>query len=307
MILLNKKGTWLTVSREAEQKITVLSHFDRKKYSSFTASESVVVCSGEAGTELRIKLENADEVNMVLDYIQNMPFRVGVLAESKVIDTMTAVFLLLTVIYVTLFIGNSTIANQKPVLSVAPMPSGTVNSVIPAIVAPVVSEGIPDDGWSLPETIRNTLPNKLQNAAQSGIFTIPYSSGHERTLYVFADPRCPNCQRLEPALNQAAKTVNVVVFPVSVIGKDKSAEDIISTLCLPAEQRKAAWDAMTDITAEQREIIGCEIGQKALAVNEVAFRTYQIPGTPWVIADDGRYVPQNILNSPALLKQFLEH
>lgn len=306
MILFNKKGTWLTISRETEQKIAVLSHFDRKKYYSFTASESVVVCSGEAGTELRIKLENTDEVNLVLAYIQNMPFSVGVMSESKVMDTVMVVFLFLTVIYITLFMGNSIISNQKPVLSVAQMPGGTENSVISANVAPVVSVGITDDGWSLPEAIRNTLPNKLQNAAQSGIFTIPYSSGHERTLYVFADPRCPNCQRLEPGLNQAAKTVNVVVFPISVIGKDKSAEDIISTLCLPAEQRKAAWDAMTDITAEQREIIGCDIGKKALAVNEVAFRTYQIPGTPWVIADDGRHVSQKILNSPALLKQFLE-
>ncbi len=70
--------------------------------------------------------------------------------------------------------------------------------------APIASEPrqsaadvAPDDGWTLPREVRATLPQKLHNAAERKLFTVDYSSGHARTLYVFSDPGCPNCQRLE--------------------------------------------------------------------------------------------------------------
>lgn len=179
------------------------------------------------------------------------------------------------------------------------------------------------DGWPLPASIRAGLPDKLRQAADRQLFTVQYSSGHARTLYVFADPECPNCQRLEPALNAAAGEYNVVVFPVAVIGKEKSIASVAPVLCLPFEQRKAAWDALFDKTGdvmnlgkakpaakdagEQADKAGdCDVARQALGVNEVAYQTYRIPGTPWVIADDGRYVAQAVLQDPALLQAFLQ-
>ncbi|MBD8577597.1 DsbC family protein [Pseudomonas syringae] len=175
------------------------------------------------------------------------------------------------------------------------------------------------DGWPLPTSIRAGLPEKLRSAADRGLFTIEYSSGHARTLYVFADPECPNCQRLEPALNAAAGEYNVVVFPVAVIGKEKSIASVAPVLCLPFEQRKAAWDRLFDKTGDVLNMgkvkpaakdagkpDDCEVARQALGVNEVAYQTYRIPGTPWVIADDGRYVSQAILQDSALLQAFLQ-
>lgn len=189
----------------------------------------------------------------------------------------------------------------------------------------------PDDGWALPEAIRATLPDKLHNAAERKLFTVDYSSGHARTLYVFADPACPNCKRLEPALNALSDAFNVVVFPVTVIGKEKSIAAITPVLCLPPEQRKAAWDALFDpapdgldlgklskqqeqpekrasegVDSKASQPRDCEIAVKALGINQVAYQAYRIPGTPWVISDDGRYVSQALLRDPLKLQAFLD-
>lgn len=172
------------------------------------------------------------------------------------------------------------------------------------------------DGWTLPESMRAALPANLQMAAERKLFTVEYSSGHARTLYVFADPECPNCHRLEPALEAAAKDFNVVVFPVTVIGREKSIASITPVLCLPPEQRKAAWSNLFDVghgvmelgKAQESAAVEpghCDIAGKALGVNEVAYQTYRIPGTPWAIADDGRHVSQEVLQNPLKLQAFM--
>jgi TrbB protein len=143
-------------------------------------------------------------------------------------------------------------------------------------------------------------------------------------LYVFEDPNCPNCQRLDPALNALSDAFNVVVFPVAVIGKEKSIAAITPVLCLPPEQRKAAWTALFDpavggltLGSEEKpapQVSGsstadqpgpCDTAQKALGINQVAYQAYRIPGTPWVISDDGRYVPQALLKDPRQLQTFM--
>lgn len=203
---------------------------------------------------------------------------------------------------------------------VVEIPRAQVKPVQPA-PATVIPE---DNGWTLPASVRASLPGKLQKAAERKLFTVDYSSDHARTLYVFADPSCPNCQRVEPLLQAAASAFNVVIFPVAVIGKEKSIAAITPVLCLPPEQRKAAWAALFDpghdglslgqepVSGEAAENAGaesgtCDLANKALGVNEVAYQTYRIPGTPWVIADDGRHVPQTLLRDPTKLQAFLNY
>ncbi|OKU16247.1 thioredoxin-like domain protein, partial [Escherichia coli] len=43
---------------------------------------------------------------------------------------------------------------------------------------------------------RHNLATVLKRNADRGMFTINLSSGHERTLYAFLDPACPNCRLL---------------------------------------------------------------------------------------------------------------
>lgn len=177
-----------------------------------------------------------------------------------------------------------------------------------------------DDGWMLEKAERGKFAEKLKNAAENKLFSVNYSQGHARTLYVFADPNCPNCQRLEPTLNLAAQNYNVVVFPVAVIGKEKSVEEIASVLCLSPEKRKVAWDRLYDMGSDvlgfgqevkiQDNSHTCdldqEVAKQAIGVNEVAWKVHQIPGTPWIISDDGRHVPQSMLKDPLSLSAFLK-
>ncbi|KMV67451.1 hypothetical protein AI28_17150 [bacteria symbiont BFo1 of Frankliniella occidentalis] len=174
----------------------------------------------------------------------------------------------------------------------------------------------PADGWDLPPAVREALPAKLHSAASRGLFTVPLSSGHARTVWVFADPACPNCQRMERHIETAAGTVNVVIFPVTIEGREESLKALTPVMALPEAQRAAAWKrlfaadagigvpgsaAAPAVTDETQ----AETARGAIGVNEVAFRAYRLPGTPWTISDDGRYVPQSVLSSPGALEAFL--
>lgn len=176
---------------------------------------------------------------------------------------------------------------------------------------------IPADGWDLPLSVRAELPAKLHSAASRGLFTVPLSSGHARTIYVFADPACPNCQRMERHFETAAGAVNVVIFPVTIEGREASLNALTPVMALPEAERPAAWNQLfaadagigvpgtaqaAPAVADERQ---AEIARGAIGVNEVAFRAYRLPGTPWTISDDGRYVPQSVLSSPAALMAFL--
>lgn len=52
---------------------------------------------------------------------------------------------------------------------------------------------------------RHNLAAVLKRNADRGMFTVNLSSGHERTLYAFLDPACPNCRLLEPALKRGQR------------------------------------------------------------------------------------------------------
>lgn len=175
----------------------------------------------------------------------------------------------------------------------------------------------PDDGWSLPLNVRAALPGKLRSAASRALFTVPLSSGHARTLYVFADPECPNCRRMERHYETAAGMVNVVIFPVTIEGREASLQKLTPVMMLPEDQRAAAWKQLFAADAgmgvpgaaprapDAADDAQAETARGAIGVNEVAFRAYRLPGTPWTISDDGRYVPQGVLSSPAALTDFL--
>ncbi|QZY97789.1 thioredoxin fold domain-containing protein [Pantoea dispersa] len=175
----------------------------------------------------------------------------------------------------------------------------------------------PADGWDLPLNVRAELPAKLRSAASRALFTVPLSSGHARTLYVFADPACPNCRRMERHYETAAGMVNVVIFPVTIEGREASLQKLTPVMMLPEDQRAAAWKQLFAADAgmgvpgavprapDAADDAQAETARGAVGVNEVAFRAYRLPGTPWTISDDGRYVPQGVLSSPAALTDFL--
>lgn len=177
-------------------------------------------------------------------------------------------------------------------------------------------DAAPSDGWSLPLNVRADLPSKLRNAASRGLFTVPLSAGHARTVYVFSDPNCPECQRMERHLEAASDVVNVVIFPVTIRGGVSSLQVLTPVMALPEVQRADAWkrlfsaDAGVSVPGKApaasvpaENVV--ELARGAIGVNEVAYHAYRLPGTPWTISDDGRYVPQSVLSSPTALIDFL--
>jgi TrbB protein len=329
------KGDQLIVSQKTGSITRTLCSLDLRHKPSFYLSGGSVTCRDLQGSEFVLQTRDTDEAQDLLTELAMATLRHRRLKNLRRLAGLALVVVLL---------GLGVIeVRQHQVLPgavpAAPAVTHPMQSVpdpakrtppVPArqaAVAPAQQAPTADDGWSLPQDTRNALPSKLRSAADRKLFTVDYSTGHARTLYVFADPRCPNCQRLEASLNRLSDAFNVVVFPVAVIGKEKSIAAITPVLCLPPEQRKAAWDALFDpvpvgmslsksqekpasegVDSKAASPAGdCDVATKALGINQVAYEAYRIPGTPWVVSDDGRYVPQALLRNPLQLQTFLDH
>ncbi|EPZ6884240.1 DsbC family protein, partial [Escherichia coli] len=160
-----------------------------------------------------------------------------------------------------------------------------------------------------PASGEQRLAENLKRADERNIFTVPLSEGHERTLYVFSDPSCPHCRDIEPVLERLSGSFNIRIFPVSVIGGEKSASMAQKVLCeSDATARRNAWKALFSPGEEMlfpvkkengdtKAASDCELASRAVSVNDKAFRAYQFAGTPWVLSDRGQAVPQELLNN----------
>jgi thiol-disulfide isomerase/thioredoxin len=162
---------------------------------------------------------------------------------------------------------------------------------------------------------RALLAERLKNGAAKQVFTIRLSSGHERSLYIFLDPECPNCRIFEPTVQALAEDYNVEIFPVTLVGKTRTADEVAPLLCAAPEKRAEMWKSLYDTGAGMLNLTdkakadvvpaACDAGKLALARNDLAFELYRMPGTPTVISDDGRMIPLQAMASDAALKSFL--
>lgn len=170
-------------------------------------------------------------------------------------------------------------------------------------------EPLPDEGTEA----RLLLASRLRNAALKKEYTISLSSGHTRTLYLFADPNCINCRIFEPTIQALSAHFNVEIFPVTLAGKTRTASQVVPLLCAPAEERGNMWRNLFEVEnnildpdmQSRPTLTACEAGQAALARNDQAFEIYRLPGTPTVIADDGRMVPLSAMTGITALQRFL--
>lgn len=163
---------------------------------------------------------------------------------------------------------------------------------------------------------RHNLATVLKRNADRGMFTVNLSSGHERTLYAFLDPACPDCRLLEPALKRLTSDFNVVIYPVSVIGGEGSTDRLAPLLCeKDAQKRATGWhrlySADNGMMASSGETTSADetclkAASVAIDVNNVAFRKFGFPGTPWVLSDTGWHLPGDILQETGTLNLFLK-
>lgn len=154
----------------------------------------------------------------------------------------------------------------------------------------------------------------LKKAADSGRYTIDLSSGRSRTIYVFSDPLCPHCQEIEPTLKALTRDYNVVIFPVTLVGKQDTVAAVSPILCAAPDKRTSLWQShfradgnvsLSPTASKETAPDSCTDGQHAISINDRAFDYYQLPGTPQLIADDGRDIPFNALTSDDALANFM--
>ena len=194
-----------------------------------------------------------------------------------------------------------------------PPPTQPAPASVPAVV-PVSRK--PQPPKLTPEEFhaaQAALATNLKTAAETQNFSVTLSSAHPRTLYVFADPECPNCRIFEPTLQALSGSVNIEIFPVTLVGKDDTARKIVPLLCAPSAARAVLWRGLFDVGAGMRDLDHppkalpeCKTGQLALDRNDKAMRLFHFPGTPTVISDDGRMVPFIAMKSVDALDTWLK-
>lgn len=196
--------------------------------------------------------------------------------------------------------------NEPVSVDIAATPPAAAVPQKPAPVAQAIPSGLEDS--------RAIRAASLKKATDSGRYTINLSGGRARTIYVFSDPFCPGCRQIEPTLEALTRDYNVVIFPVTLVGKQKTTEAVAPVLCAAPQKRAQLWqslfkaDGVMSLSPTESDTptpTSCTDGEHAIAINDRAFDYYQLPGTPQLIADDGRDIPFSALTSDDALARFM--
>jgi TrbB protein len=123
-------------------------------------------------------------------------------------------------------------------------------------------------------------------------FSVQLSQGMRGTLYVFSDPACPHCRDFEAQLERLAKDYTVHVFPVSVIGGARSDEHAAQLFCGTPKDRRMGWKRL--MTGGVLDAPPCSEGMASAATNNRMFKAIGLQGTPAIVTDDGRVVPDTV-------------
>ncbi|EKS6645679.1 thioredoxin fold domain-containing protein [Enterobacter hormaechei] len=191
---------------------------------------------------------------------------------------------------------------NEPVTPAQEAPAQAAVVTAPAVPPPVVN--------TAPEDAYRAVAQKLKAAAASGRYTVSLSSGHARTLYVFADPLCPHCREIEPVLEALGRDYNVEVFPVTLIGQQDTVNLVSPVLCAAPAERKKRWQQLFTGDAgmapgDAVPTAACEAGTQAISRNDDAYHAWHLPGTPTLLADNGHQIPFSALKSDDALAAFM--
>ncbi|MDQ0655232.1 DsbC family protein [Pseudomonas cedrina] len=152
------------------------------------------------------------------------------------------------------------------------------------------AESLPTPAKPRPDS--KLLANALRDGVAANKYSIQLSSGPKGDLYVFSDPLCPYCQRLETQLEKLTDDYTIHLFPVSVIGGDDSIQQLGPMLCSEANARAALWKQAIS-SSREKQPASCEQASEVLAANNEFFRAMLFEGTPVIINAQGREFPSN--------------
>jgi thiol:disulfide interchange protein DsbC len=125
--------------------------------------------------------------------------------------------------------------------------------------------------------------------AWPGYYAVGKDSDGSRKLYIFSDPDCPFCRKLESEIEKLPDT-SVYIFPMPFDGLRPNSQ-VVSRAILCSKNPVASWEAYLNRQELPSEFGATEACVKPIARNLEAAKRLSIYGTPSLIFDDGTLVP----------------
>ncbi len=139
------------------------------------------------------------------------------------------------------------------------------------------------------KTARDITTPAKELAQQIDISTLPLKNAitrvrgkGERILYVFTDPDCPHCRRLEMTL-ESLDNVTIHTFLTPVVALHPKAREVATSIWCAKEPAKALLDYMT---GSQTSLVTATC-RDPIEENEQLMQTLGIKGTPTLFFADG--------------------
>lgn len=147
------------------------------------------------------------------------------------------------------------------------------------------------------------LAQAMADGAKTGNYSIRLSSGPKGTLYIFADPSCGACRRLEREYAALAKDYAIHIFPVSVIGGDVSRSRLKRLFCAEAGKRMAYWKTLA--SGHEIDAPDCAQGAAAVDGNNQVFNAMHLEFTPTIITARGNMIPETLPNTASAIRLWI--
>lgn len=144
----------------------------------------------------------------------------------------------------------------------------------------------------------------LDNIVLADGYSVKVSSGSKDTLYIFSDPMCGYCRRLEKNfINKYAKDYTIYIIPVTIIGGGNSTPAVSALLCAAPEERRAMWKQLV----QGKTMYGneCKAGHKAASHNNLMLNNMGFTSVPTIINSVGERVPRNLLGDTTKIVRWL--
>jgi TrbB protein len=151
------------------------------------------------------------------------------------------------------------------------------------------------------------LATILEDGTKSNEFTINLENPSSKTkLFVFSDPLCPYCKKLDKILDEVKSDYSVYIFPVNVISHELVLDNLAEITCEPNIQRKLdLWHSLINETYSLVDVQNKKICVDRIEANSKVFSSLNVPGTPAVFNENGVQIPNSVLNDSANLKNWI--
>lgn len=159
-------------------------------------------------------------------------------------------------------------------------------------------------GAAMAEPTADDRARTLDNIVLADGYSVKVSSGSKDTVYIFSDPACGYCRRLEKNfINKYSKDYTIYIIPVTVVGGSNSMPAVSALLCAAPEERRKMWKQL--IQGKTMHGNECKAGRKAASHNNRMFNNMSLTGTPSIINGIGERVPDNMLGDATKIARWL--